>query len=200
MSTPVKPTPPDVRDAIIDAAVQLFKQNGYEATSLNYIMDAIGMTKGAFYYHFESKDDLLLTIHSTFIEQELDAVTRIDREQEDPRDALRHVIIMIIESVEQYGSYMTVFFEQRRRLSHHHFREVKRKRDAFQDKIVEIVERGIASGLFKDAQSSHVLAFGIIGMCTWAYQWYRPNGEMSAREIGNLYADLVLQGLLSVDV
>lgn len=185
----------DVRQTIVDAAVQLFERDGYEATSVNKIMARIGMTKGAFYHHFQNKEEILITIHDIFIQQELDALTRIESEQEDPREALAQTVEMIIGSVEQYHSYMTVFFEQRRRLGLHHFQHVRQKRDAFEKKVVDIIERGIAGGVFKDAESSRVLAFGIIGMCAWAYQWYRKGGEMNAEQIGKLYANTLLHGL-----
>lgn len=187
----------DVRQMILDAAVQLFERDGYEATSVNKIMASIGMTKGAFYHHFQNKEEILLTIHDIFIQQELDALTRIEREQDDPREALTQAVEMIISSVEQYGSYMTVFFEQRRRLGLHHFHNVKQKRDTFEKKIVDIIERGIASGVFKDVESSRVLAFGIIGMSAWAYQWYRTSGKLDAEQVGKLYAKTLLHGLVA---
>lgn len=197
MSMTVQVQTGDARQMILDAAVQLFERDGYEATSVNKIMARIGMTKGAFYHHFQNKEEILATIHDIFIQQELDALTRIESEQGDPKEALAQAVEMIIGSVEKYRSYMAVFFEQRRRLGLHQFHHVRKKRDAFEKKVVDIIERGIASGVFKDAESSRVLAFGIIGMCAWAYQWYRQGGDMNAEQIGKLYANTLLNGLVA---
>jgi AcrR family transcriptional regulator len=52
----------DTRERILAVAMELFIQQGYEATSLRQIADRLGVTKAALYYHFQSKDELLLAI------------------------------------------------------------------------------------------------------------------------------------------
>jgi AcrR family transcriptional regulator len=54
---------PDTRDRILDIALDLFTEQGYDGTSLREIADQLGVTKAALYYHFESKDDILLALH-----------------------------------------------------------------------------------------------------------------------------------------
>lgn len=49
------------RERLLDEARRLFRENGYGATSLEQIAEAAGLTKGAIYGHFSSKEDLLLT-------------------------------------------------------------------------------------------------------------------------------------------
>ena len=50
------------------------------------------------------------------------------------------------------------------------------------------------NGLSSPVTARRGNAFGIIGMSAWAYQWYRT-GPMAAREIGRMYAEIVLDGL-----
>jgi AcrR family transcriptional regulator len=47
------------RDELLDAAAQLFARDGYDATSINRIIDTVGVSKGAFYHHFAAKEDLI---------------------------------------------------------------------------------------------------------------------------------------------
>ena len=49
----------DTRSRVLDAALQLFSEHGFEGSSLQQIADRLGVTKAALYYHFRSKDDLL---------------------------------------------------------------------------------------------------------------------------------------------
>lgn len=49
----------DTRRRILDAATELFNERGYAGTSIRDITERLGMTKGALYYHFASKDELL---------------------------------------------------------------------------------------------------------------------------------------------
>ncbi|HEY3727722.1 MAG TPA: helix-turn-helix domain-containing protein [Solirubrobacteraceae bacterium] len=54
---------PDTRTRILDAALDLFSEHGFEGTTLQQIADRLGFTKAALYYHFRSKDDLLHALH-----------------------------------------------------------------------------------------------------------------------------------------
>ncbi|MFJ2033089.1 TetR/AcrR family transcriptional regulator [Streptosporangium sp. NPDC087985] len=52
----------DTRTRIQEIALKLFVEQGYEATSLRQIAEALGVTKAALYYHFKSKDEIVLSL------------------------------------------------------------------------------------------------------------------------------------------
>jgi AcrR family transcriptional regulator len=51
------------KDRILDVALELFNEQGYDKTSLREIAERLGVTKAALYYHFERKEDILLELH-----------------------------------------------------------------------------------------------------------------------------------------
>jgi AcrR family transcriptional regulator len=51
------------RERILDVALELFLHQGYDGTSLREIAEQLGVTKAALYYHFKSKEDILLALH-----------------------------------------------------------------------------------------------------------------------------------------
>ena len=51
------------RERILDIALELFTEQGYERTSLRQIAERLGYSKAAIYYHFASKEDILMTLH-----------------------------------------------------------------------------------------------------------------------------------------
>ncbi len=53
----------DTRQRILDVALDLFIEQGFDGTSLRQIAEQLGVTKAALYYHFESKDDILMALH-----------------------------------------------------------------------------------------------------------------------------------------
>jgi AcrR family transcriptional regulator len=55
--------PVDTRQRILDVALDLFTEQGFDGTSLRQIAEQLGVTKAALYYHFESKDDILMALH-----------------------------------------------------------------------------------------------------------------------------------------
>ena len=52
----------DTRDRILEAALNLFTERGYEKTSLREVAGRVGVTKAALYYHFASKEEILRTL------------------------------------------------------------------------------------------------------------------------------------------
>jgi AcrR family transcriptional regulator len=51
------------REKILDIALELFSTQGYDKTSLREIAERLGFSKAAIYYHFASKEDILLALH-----------------------------------------------------------------------------------------------------------------------------------------
>ncbi len=180
--------------AIVEAAVDLFHEHGYEATSVQQVVERARVTKGAFYHHFAAKEDLLLLIHATFIDRQLDVLRAAVSRGRPAKELLALVTEEILVGAGADRRYQTIFFEHRRFLSGDRFTAVQKKREEFEQLVVDIIESGIADGSFRRVPSARVLAFGLIGMSAWAYQWYRPGG-MTPRDIGRLYADTVLHGL-----
>jgi AcrR family transcriptional regulator len=63
-TTPRKRRPRgEMRDRILDVALELFNEQGYDKTSLREIAERLDVTKAALYYHFERKEDILLELH-----------------------------------------------------------------------------------------------------------------------------------------
>src|SRR6516162_5877947 len=58
-----EPIAPTTRDRILDVALDLFTEQGFDGTSLREIAERLHVTKAALYYHFESKDDILMALH-----------------------------------------------------------------------------------------------------------------------------------------
>ncbi|HEX3898300.1 MAG TPA: helix-turn-helix domain-containing protein [Mycobacteriales bacterium] len=57
------PGEPDTREQILDVALELFVERGYDSTSLREIAERMGFSKAALYYHFPSKDAILMALH-----------------------------------------------------------------------------------------------------------------------------------------
>lgn len=60
----------DTRQQILDAALRLFTDKGYDKVTLREIADEVGVTKAALYYHFDSKEKLLETLVEPFLEMQ----------------------------------------------------------------------------------------------------------------------------------
>ncbi len=68
------------RDRILDAALDLFIEKGYDGTSLREIAERLGFTKAALYYHFASKEDILMALHMRLHAAGKEAIRRLGEE------------------------------------------------------------------------------------------------------------------------
>jgi AcrR family transcriptional regulator len=72
---------PNTRERILDVALDLFTEQGFDGTSLRQIAEQLGVTKAALYYHFESKDDILMALHLRLHEFGKEALLRMADEE-----------------------------------------------------------------------------------------------------------------------
>jgi AcrR family transcriptional regulator len=77
---PTKAEGPSTRQRILDTALDLFTKQGFDGTSLREIAEKLGVTKAALYYHFASKDDILMALHMRLHEFGKDALSEIAEE------------------------------------------------------------------------------------------------------------------------
>jgi AcrR family transcriptional regulator len=180
---------------LVDKALELFGSQGFHATSVQQIADAAGLTKGAFYHHFASKEDLLRLIHDQFLDVQRKMVDEIIASNESPVDQLRAVVHASVLTVAEYREHVAVFFQERRYLTGARAADVHSRRDSFEAQVEAIIQRGIDSGDFEPTLNVRVALFGIVGMSAWVYQWYRPEGPLSVDNIADELASLALSGL-----
>ena len=188
--------PEATRQAIIDSALKLFGAKGYAVTSVQEITEAAGVTKGAFYHHFESKEELLRLIHDEFVDLQLALLKTALAEDKDPALRVRELLRALLESTAKYQTNVTVFYLERRHLTGPRLRALRRKRDEFDRLFLEVFERGIGEGVFREDLDAHVVSLGILGMCAYVHQWYRPGGQFTAEQIADMYAEMTLAGLV----
>lgn len=71
------------RQQIVEAADRLFYERGYEATSFGDIAQAVGLSRGNFYYHFKTKDEILAAVIALRLERTRQMLERWEAEGED---------------------------------------------------------------------------------------------------------------------
>lgn len=189
--------PVQTRKAIIKAALKLFKRNGYYATAVKDIADEAGVTKGAFYHHFETKEDVLLLIHQDYLDYQLEAIRAVLASGGSAKDRLTGIISSILEALGKYHENVAIFFQERRFLNGPKFDDVRLKREQLEDSFRSLVEEGVANGEFRKDLDVPVTCLALIGMCAWSYQWYSPRGRLKPEVVSRIFANLALEGVAS---
>jgi len=94
------------RDHIVEAADQLFYRQGYEHTSFSDIAEVVQISRGNFYYHFKTKDEILDAVIDARLANTQRMLDRWEIEGEHPVDRIRsfiHILIMNRAKIKRYG-------------------------------------------------------------------------------------------------
>ena len=109
------------RDHIVQAADQLFYRQGYEHTSFANIADAVQISRGNFYYHFKTKDEILDAVINIRLENTRQMLERWEDEGEQPADRIRSFINILIANrakIKRYGCPVGTLATELAKLDH----------------------------------------------------------------------------------
>jgi len=180
---------------LLSVALGLFAKNGYPGTTVEDIVNKAGLTKGAFYYYFQSKEEVLEIIHNDYIEKQIVLCNKVCADYQDPREQIRHIAKATIINLGEYRANVSVYLQERRFLSGARRKVVTSKRKEVDQIFTGIIERGVEYGYFRPDLAPKIIAFGIIGMYAWVINWWKPDGNLSLEDIADQYVNLLLRGL-----
>ena len=87
----------DTKSRILETAFKMFLQKGFDGVSLNEIIKESDITTGGFYYHFDSKDTLLIEVINRYIFNYFDSIIEQIRDFEGThKEKLKTVILLIV--------------------------------------------------------------------------------------------------------
>src|SRR5699024_2984312 len=102
----------ELRDRIIETALTLFDERGYHGVSINEIVKEAKTSKGGFYYHFSSKEELLYVIYDVFITYTIDKISTDKNKNEEPVNKITAIIKDHLKVFHLYKSHLTVFYQE----------------------------------------------------------------------------------------
>jgi TetR/AcrR family transcriptional repressor of nem operon len=109
------------RDHIVEAADQLFYRQGYEHTSFSHIADAVQISRGNFYFHFKSKDEILDAVIDVRLTDTRKMLEQWAAEGKHPEDRIRsfiHILIANRADIKRYGCPVGTLCTELAKLDH----------------------------------------------------------------------------------
>ncbi len=190
-----QPGPQPVPQRLLAAATRLFADQGYEGTSVQEIVEAAGVTKGALYHYFGSKDDLLHEIYGRLLRLQqirLDAVADAAGPVETRlRDAAADVVVTTIDNLDD----AMIFFRSMHQLSPEKQKQVRAERRRYHERFRALVEEGQRLGVFTDRTPADLVVDYHFGSVHHLSSWYRPDGPLSPQQVADHLAGLLLRAL-----
>jgi AcrR family transcriptional regulator len=184
------------QQAIIAGAAELFAERGFGATSLDDIAEKLGAGKASLYYHVKNKEEILRLIFLTVLTASEEPLRRIAEAHLPPREKLSRAIEHQTAVAADRSPAMIVFYREQFHLTGPFAKEIVLRKKAYERYFEQIIEEGQTQGMFQPEADPKIITFGLLGMCNWLSQWYRPNGYYSPQSIAALFVDLIEKGLL----
>lgn len=194
---PRKPADQTVSDeAILKAAAAVFHRQGYHGATMADIAAEVNLTAGSLYYHFPSKEELLVAVLDAGMAVITNDVRVVVTSNTAPADKLRRIVhVHILSEIEHVGIAAALIFESRALLDIPGVREsYVYQRDALEKLYRKVIEEGIAVGDFR-AVDVGIFVKTLFGALNWVSMWYREGGRLTGTEIADEIADTFLSAL-----
>src|SRR5215217_6998952 len=191
-----RPTRPALRERydrrraeVVVEAAHVFAERGYDQTSVPELAEALGLAAGSLYHYFPSKEHLLRAICDQLMDPLLEQAEVLLAEPREPAEQLRALVRLWVEHVVAHRDHMLVFQQERHVIERGAaWRGVRASRKAF-ERLAEDALTGAGAGAASDPR---LALAALLGMVNHTAQWYRPRGRLTATEIADGYADLLL--------
>ncbi|WP_188613235.1 TetR/AcrR family transcriptional regulator [Lysinibacillus alkalisoli] len=186
-----------LKQSIIDASLSLFKEHGYNGVTVNQIVQHAGTSKGGFYHHFTSKDELLYEIHDVFISYVLKNAKTAYHDYHTPITRLVAILRTFTEVFHTYQAHIIVFYEESQSLLGDERTLIKAKRDEYRKLLQRVIEEGQTCGDFRKVLPPIIVTMSITGMINWTYKWYKQDGTLTMQQITAIFIDMILRGIVT---
>jgi len=185
------------KEGILKAAEHLFAVQGYEATSVSMICDAAGVSKGAFYHHYKSKQSIFLELMQRWLKGLDEQLGQIDESTEDVKEGLLSMGEIIGQVLDVGGPQLPIFLEfwSRAIRDPDVWDATVEPFQRYRDFFAALVQRGIDDGSLRDLSPHHtarVLIALAVGMLV---QGLLDQGGEDWQDITQEALELLLHGI-----
>ncbi|MCP3988915.1 MAG: TetR/AcrR family transcriptional regulator [Actinomycetia bacterium] len=184
---------PSTRERIRREAAALFRVKGYNGTSMAELATEVGMAKSGVYHHFQCKQDLL----SEIIELTVNRVTPmlqavVDSDLAADEKLRRAIILHTVEAIRDQDA-VACFIEEGRYLDDDRLAAHVANRDRYEQLFHTIIAEGIESGALAPRDVGLSIR-AVLGMCNSVVRWYSPDGNATAEQVADQFAQIALAG------
>lgn len=184
-----------VREKILAASIQLFAELGYHAATMRDIARLAGIQAASIYYHYPSKQALLVEIMETHM-RALNA--NLERILGEDWPVLRKLREAIASHIRLHTTYKFEFFiidTEIRALEGEQRPRILAMRDHYEAQLQQLLSEGVEQGVFRQVDIK-VASYALIAMCTEVATWFRSGGRLNVQQVIDLYTEMITGGLL----
>jgi AcrR family transcriptional regulator len=186
---------------LVDAAARLFYERGFTETTTRQITSACGLTPGALYNHFESKEELLwVIVEGAYHEAEQISLEAVKRGEGDPVAELRELAYAFVRMhTSEFKIKAIVARGERTRLPKAQAAKIHKIHEKVPRIWAKTLKKGIDSGVFKipdvDGKRPDLVSVArtFTGYCIYSGFWFGPDTPLTSEQLSALQAQMVLK-------
>lgn len=183
--------PDSARGKLLQMAAHLFRNKGYERTTVRDLASAVGIQSGSIFHHFKSKDEILRSV----MEETIRYNTALMRAALTQSTSVRERVLALIRCELQSimggsGEAMAVLVYEWRSLSEDGQAQVLALRDIYEQIWLQVLGEAKNAGLIRG--DLFITRRFLTGALSWTTTWFRPDGSMNLDQLADEALILVL--------
>lgn len=181
------------RQAVLQAAVRMFNERGFHATSLDDVAASLGVTKPVIYHYLGNKDQVLFECVRLGLQQIREAAAAARQREGSGFDRLKAFLRAYAETnMDDFGRCVIRTGDET--LSPESRREFRALKGEIDRDLREVIAEGVADGSVH-ADDIRLTAFTLAGALNWPARWFDPNGPDKRADVAAAMVDILCEGL-----
>ncbi|TIC87050.1 TetR/AcrR family transcriptional regulator [Crenobacter intestini] len=180
------------RMELVRIAARLFRDQGYERTTVRDIGTAAGMQSGSLFYHFRTKEEILVAVMALGITRTTEQLAAALARENKPLERVRALFHVHLNSLlgENQAALEVMLYEWRS-VSSESRPGLIVLRDRYEALWQQVLDEAAAAGLVK--ANTRLLRRTLLGSLHWTVQWYNRSGTLGVAELADQIMALTLK-------
>ena len=184
--------PDSAKGRLLQAAATLFKEKGYERTTVRDLGKAVGIQSGSLFHHYPNKEAILRAVMEETIILNTELMKAALAQTNKPEDKILALIRCELESVlGETGAAMTVLVYEWRSLKEESQLEILKLRDIYENLWISTLIEAKESG--RVVMDPAILRRLLTGALSWTVNWYRQEGNLSVEQLAKMALTLAIK-------
>jgi TetR/AcrR family transcriptional regulator, cholesterol catabolism regulator len=181
---------------VLEASVEIFSRLGYRGATMNDIAAEVGLEKPSLYHYFPSKEGILIRLYENVLDESFAMAREIVEQTPNSLDAFRQLLVSRVAYTCRNRHVLKVFFEEENALPAQIRESLAVRRREFEDILKSVAAAHLSSSGIELSTPLTVYINACLGAVNWTYKWFDPAGTLTAEQLGNDIADILIRPLL----
>lgn len=185
------------RERILTISAALFRENGFERTSVRDIAKACSMLPGSLHYRYRAKEDILVDMMRLAIENIIFGIVEVISSVQDPLEKLRAALRAHVNVLMSGDDMVYVLLFEWRSLQGAARSQMIAERDRYENHWQTILDTLKVEGYIRGNVDIDLLRLIGLGAVNWVAIWYNADGKYSLEQIGDAIWQMMTRGVLN---